>query len=1081
MEAGMVTLSSSGALIVDRWRMDGSFQPFLCLDVRLYGFAFSVDADALKETCARYFTRPTNNTIQVEPFLPMVVVTFAKLGKLKAENPPYRDVGWAEETEATFWIVLRPGQIFPMPRPVFFAPYIVVDLPLAMVQGREIYGFPKEYGWFDEPTPSEWIQNPADGPQANKFTLDVFGVPKFGADEKFEKRRLLEITRAPVDGAPAAPRWHDYDSAAAELQTIAFRGEPGLTTLGDAYRGIWPPVGSTMLLKQIPAATTSREACHQSVVEARIDALPTVGSLLRGTYRLSLNALDTHPLTRDLGLRHGTEATVAWWLDFNFRLRAGTSRWTHPPSTIFGAVSTSSDVQTTRDTRAGGERAAEISTASERPKPKVAILGGGVGAIAAAFALTDGENAGRYDVTIYQLGGRLGGKGASGRNLASDRHARIEEHGVHVWFGFYYNAVRMMRRCLTELERLTGERHTWDDYFTAHDSAVLEDYAEGEWMHAPVEFPPGHPGAPPTPWEFAVKMIEWLVAQMKDVPELVEDDLPGAGERRARTLATLDTLDRPVDVAGPQPLLAEAARACRALPSDARDHLALDRSFIVALLDACRRWARELLERSVGRDRLARWIWMAVDLGTAAVRGMLTDGVLTGGFDVIDDEDIWRWLEKHGASAVHRDCVFVRALYSQAFAFPGGDPNRRSIGAGTTLRATLRMLFAYEERFMWKMNAGMGDIVFAPFYRVLKKRNVKFRFFHRVRALHASTDSKEKCVDSIVLGRQLRMRGGDDDEYCPLVEIDDPRVGKRWCWRSEPDLKQIDEQQVAEIERLEHDPTAFVSFESYWSSWGPEHEDKVTLVRRKDFDHVVLGVSLGALGTICADLASTSLKWQRMLANIPTVRTQSFQLWLRPTVDELGWDTVSPVSTAYVEPIDTWAEMNQTRDAEPWPRELRPGLIAYFCGVMPDSAEPPWFGDPGFPRGRRADVYRNMEHFLSHYVRHLFPKGTSATDPDVLDWKLLIDPANGTGAERLRAQFWIANIDPTERYVLSVPGSSAHRLRSDESGFENLYLAGDWTRNAINAGCVEAALTSGMRAARGLSGFPRDILGESDL
>ena len=37
------------------------------------------------------------------------------------------------------------------------------------------------------------------------------------------------------------------------------------------------------------------------------------------------------------------------------------------------------------------------------------------------------------------------------------------------------------------------------------------------------------------------------------------------------------------------------------------------------------------------------------------------------------------------------------------------------------------------------------------------------------------------------------------------------------------------------------------------------------------------------------------------------------------------------------------------------------------------------------------------------------------------------------------------NIDPTDRYVLSVPGSSRHRLRPDASGFDNLFLAGDWT------------------------------------
>ena len=64
--------------------------------------------------------------------------------------------------------------------------------------------------------------------------------------------------------------------------------------------------------------------------------------------------------------------------------------------------------------------------------PKVAILGGGVGGMTAAFELTaTPELRERYDVTLYQLGWRLGGKGASGRNARA--HDRIEEHGLHVW------------------------------------------------------------------------------------------------------------------------------------------------------------------------------------------------------------------------------------------------------------------------------------------------------------------------------------------------------------------------------------------------------------------------------------------------------------------------------------------------------------------------------------------------------------------------------------------------------------------------------------------------------------------------
>src|SRR4051794_24540329 len=87
-------------------------------------------------------------------------------------------------------------------------------------------------------------------------------------------------------------------------------------------------------------------------------------------------------------------------------------------------------------------------------KKRIAILGGGLGSLITAFQLTaepGWENL--YEITLYQIGWRLGGKGASGRNQLPWYHDRIEEHGVHIFFGFYNNAFRAMKRCYDELKR----------------------------------------------------------------------------------------------------------------------------------------------------------------------------------------------------------------------------------------------------------------------------------------------------------------------------------------------------------------------------------------------------------------------------------------------------------------------------------------------------------------------------------------------------------------------------------------------------------------------------------------------------
>jgi hypothetical protein len=327
-------------------------------------------------------------------------------------------------------------------------------------------------------------------------------------------------------------------------------------------------------------------------------------------------------------------------------------------------------------------------------------------------------------------------------------------------------------------------------------------------------------------------------------------------------------------------------------------------------------------------------------------------------------------------------------------------------------------------------------------------------------------------------------------QYDPFVDVPDARVGVRKCWPNEPRWDQIDPIDVAAIQKLMNDPKEYVNLESAWSSWGPQHEkETITLRDGVDFDHVVLGLAIGAFPDTCKELIEANHGWKAMVDRVTTVRTQSFQLWLEPSLARLGYPYDGPITTAYVSPVDTWAEMNQTRCAETWPDvtsgcpdgwsdDLNPGLIAYFCGVLADSDAPAKYSDPTFPGEMRELVFKQMEKYLRDDIGYLWPKGAPTGSPNALDLAKLMDLTGGVGIARLRRQFWIANIDPTERYVQSMPGTTRDRLFPDRCGFANLFLAGDWTRNTLNAGAVEAAMTSGMWASRGISGYPTDIIGE---
>ena len=92
---------------------------------------------------------------------------------------------------------------------------------------------------------------------------------------------------------------------------------------------------------------------------------------------------------------------------------------------------------------------------------------------------------------------------------------------------------------------------------------------------------------------------------------------------------------------------------------------------------------------------------------------------------------------------------------------------------------------------------------------------------------------------------------------------------------------------------------------------------------------------------------------------------------------------------------------------------------------------------------------------------------------------MLADLQHRTKAARFDGQYWRANVAPWERYVITPAGSVDKRLPADDSRFENLVLAGDWTSTSINGGCVEAAVMSGMQAARAITKSTKPIVGES--
>jgi uncharacterized protein with NAD-binding domain and iron-sulfur cluster len=208
-----------------------------------------------------------------------------------------------------------------------------------------------------------------------------------------------------------------------------------------------------------------------------------------------------------------------------------------------------------------------------------------------------------------------------------------------------------------------------------------------------------------------------------------------------------------------------------------------------------------------------------------------------------------------------------------------------------------------------------------------------------------------------------------------------------------------------------------------------------------------------------------------MVDRVRTVATQAAQLWLQPDLEGLGWNAQSPVLDAYADCLNTWADMSHLIVREDWPESAGLHNIAYFCGPLRDTER----GQEAATRSVKDDTVLWMDA----HTGMLWPKATARCNPAALDYAHLVARPGAVAMERMDQQYFRANVEGSERYVLSVPGSAFYRMKAGGSGLSNLVLAGDWTDNGfLNAGCIEAATMSGMQAARAISGFPHEIAWE---
>lgn len=304
---------------VDRFGLPCYPQPVVCDGVSMFAFVLAADERALQALCDQRLNAPMGQPGRFRVLAPVVTLTVTQMDAVRSESLPFANMGALSEKEAAFWIPIVDTTAGPGPQPLsFFQPLLLLDNPLALAAGREIYGFPKD---------PATITMPADPAGVDDFAVDALTVRTFEPGATVTRDTLIRVERpSTLLGRLEA----DAVAAFAALH-LAVKGLGEIAAdLHDAMRllhGLEQHLMQTVLLKQMRDITDGRRACYQAVVAnpmlvTRFDRLH-----LLDAHTVTLASTASHPLPQALGLQPSQPSLLAFWVRYDARLPNGHVVW----------------------------------------------------------------------------------------------------------------------------------------------------------------------------------------------------------------------------------------------------------------------------------------------------------------------------------------------------------------------------------------------------------------------------------------------------------------------------------------------------------------------------------------------------------------------------------------------------------------------------------------------------------------------------------------------------------------------------------------------------------------------------------
>lgn len=292
--------------------------PIAFTGVRMSAFSLAADLGTLQALCDRLIAAPSGGRVGFMA-LPSVIMSFTEFPHSVFVN--FADRGVATERELSFAIPGIFTRFDAVPIEIGFAlfmPFLFLDNPVALMTGRENYGFFKQTGQIGMPY----------DPGSPGFSADVYGCARYSPTAQWGQQRLVTLRRV-AEAAPGPALglpWTDPMTAARNLAAAMQAGTDGATLAPAAFADFITGRLPQIFLKQFRDISEPTRACYQAITLAGYK-VTKLNVSFEDRYAIDLKALDSTPVAAALGLAPAKETGLGMRVEMDMQLENGKVLW----------------------------------------------------------------------------------------------------------------------------------------------------------------------------------------------------------------------------------------------------------------------------------------------------------------------------------------------------------------------------------------------------------------------------------------------------------------------------------------------------------------------------------------------------------------------------------------------------------------------------------------------------------------------------------------------------------------------------------------------------------------------------------